>query len=752
MPSVFVYTAGQTAAAHFPRTIQTGVPLSLFQPIIPAAVYATLQEAYPDGICYLWGDRGGEHGRQYWQKISPGDLALCYRDRRIVAASTVIATLENEAAGLVAWPDATSEPYRLLFFLTKPVWTDVPVASLPQYFGKSYQGLRRLPTSKKILEDFGSIDLFVNESLLGTHSAADAHPLPDSLSAEQVLEAIQLFDAGIDHRFADSTGYDLVVADKRYPPKAIAGIAAELVTGRQYGPEDFSGGEGSKCFRLLRGAGFQIVAKATAAAWLLQGNPQRFDIDGYLRQQSFIYWRVNRYVSDFRLGDRCLIWRAGPRAGLVGVGTVAELPKTAAEVSRPELLGGTLWQDEGDLGNEMRVGIQLQEVRLDDASHFVSRRQWAADPILAQTSIIRFRQGTVFRLTEQEAEAAFATWKDHASASMRPALTQGKSQPSGFDRLLTIFDDSGHPLKATCRISGLEHEWGVIIESRGGTLGTPSETNADYTQGFGLIISRLASLDAVVTDALVDSKKLIDAGLAESERRLHPDGFAFPIQLSASTCDEVTKALRRAQPNIGSDRQSGGGNSTRRVLLKAELQRLPSGVTAEDFLTGAKAFGVITATDLSAQAEADPFEPTSITDERMKAMAAIVRRQGAPQFRRLLIEAYAGRCAITGCDAEPALEAAHIIAYLGPRTNSVQNGILLRADLHTLFDRGLLAIDPETHNVVLHPSLVSTAYGSLANSSVHLPNRPDHRPNALALRQHLTACGLANLSHEAKGG
>jgi 5-methylcytosine-specific restriction protein A len=174
MPSVFVYSAGKAAVAHYQRTIQTGVPLSLFQPIIPAAVYATLQEAYPDGICYLWGDRGGEHGRQYWQQIGPGDLALCYRNRRIAAASTVIATVENEAAGLAAWPDATSEPYRLLFFLSKPVWTDVPVASLPQYFGKSYQGLRRLPKSQKILEEFGSLERFASDSLLRSSSAVAA--------------------------------------------------------------------------------------------------------------------------------------------------------------------------------------------------------------------------------------------------------------------------------------------------------------------------------------------------------------------------------------------------------------------------------------------------------------------------------------------------------------------------------------------------------------------------------------------------
>lgn len=198
MPSVFVYSAGQTAAKHFERSIQQGIPLTTFRSLLPAYAYGELEQAYPDGVCYLWGDRGGEHGRQYWQQISPGDLALCYRNRRIVAASTVVATLENEAAGLQAWPDAVNEPYRLLFFLSKPVWTDVPVASLPQYFGKIYQGLRRLPTSQKVVEDFGSLDRFVQDSLLRLSERArsarpmdahvpaqstNAHPLPDDDAA-----------------------------------------------------------------------------------------------------------------------------------------------------------------------------------------------------------------------------------------------------------------------------------------------------------------------------------------------------------------------------------------------------------------------------------------------------------------------------------------------------------------------------------------------------------------------------------------
>ncbi|WP_200883691.1 HNH endonuclease [Archangium violaceum] len=52
--------------------------------------------------------------------------------------------------------------------------------------------------------------------------------------------------------------------------------------------------------------------------------------------------------------------------------------------------------------------------------------------------------------------------------------------------------------------------------------------------------------------------------------------------------------------------------------------------------------------------------------------------------------AYGGRCALTDCEEPRVLEAAHIFPYHGPQTNHVTNGLLLRADLHVLFDLGLL--------------------------------------------------------------
>jgi hypothetical protein len=92
--------------------------------------------------------------------------------------------------------------------------------------------------------------------------------------------------------------------------------------------------------------------------------------------------------------------------------------------------------------------------------------------------------------------------------------------------------------------------------------------------------------------------------------------------------------------------------------------------------------------------ESGAFDASNEKDARAKTLRTIVQRRGQPQFRQKLITAYAGRCAMTGCAVPDILEAAHIKPYMGDHSNHVTNGLLLRADVHTLFDLGLVRIHP----------------------------------------------------------
>ena len=70
-------------------------------------------------------------------------------------------------------------------------------------------------------------------------------------------------------------------------------------------------------------------------------------------------------------------------------------------------------------------------------------------------------------------------------------------------------------------------------------------------------------------------------------------------------------------------------------------------------------------------------------------------RLGQGAFRVLVTDAYERRCAVTGEKTLPVLEAAHIKPYALQGPHRVSNGILLRSDLHKLFDLGYITVTPE---------------------------------------------------------
>jgi 5-methylcytosine-specific restriction protein B len=100
-------------------------------------------------------------------------------------------------------------------------------------------------------------------SMNHSESASTGTGIPDGITQDDVAQAIADLEQGqTDHRFRDSTGYDLLYDGKRYPPKAVIGLAARRLRGRHLDPNEFSGGADSKCFSVLRNLGYQIVAKA----------------------------------------------------------------------------------------------------------------------------------------------------------------------------------------------------------------------------------------------------------------------------------------------------------------------------------------------------------------------------------------------------------------------------------------------------------------------------------------------------------
>lgn len=147
------------------------------------------------------------------------------------------------------------------------------------------------------------------------------------------------------------------------------------------------------------------------------------------------------------------------------------------------------------------------------------------------------------------------------------------------------------------------------------------------------------------------------------------------------------------------------------------------------------------------ESDDEPFDPSDLEDARERISREITRRRGQRAFREGLLRAYEGRCAITGCDVKDVLEAAHIVPYLGPMTNRTDNGLLLRADIHTLFDCGLISIDAQTRSVVVADRLLATDYASLNGKALRAPATPADAPStqALARREQILG-GKAKIS------
>lgn len=116
------------------------------------------------------------------------------------------------------------------------------------------------------------------------------------------------------------------------------------------------------------------------------------------------------------------------------------------------------------------------------------------------------------------------------------------------------------------------------------------------------------------------------------------------------------------------------------------------------------------------------------------------RRIGQGTFRVALLDAYQRQCAVTREKAIPALEAAHIRPFAEVQTHYVRNGLLLRSDLHRLFDAGYITVTPELR-VEASPRMRDDFndgenYMRLHGSRIWVPNKPEYQPDPELLSWH----------------
>lgn len=149
---------------------------------------------------------------------------------------------------------------------------------------------------------------------------------------------------------------------------------------------------------------------------------------------------------------------------------------------------------------------------------------------------------------------------------------------------------------------------------------------------------------------------------------------------------------------------------------------------------------LVAAERVSQPATGLPLRLPEAESPRYGMPVSISPRLGQGTFRIAVTDAYQRACAVTGEHSLPVLDAAHIKPFADGGPHEIGNGLLLRADLHRLFDKGYLSVDPE-HRLVVSARLREDydngrSYYPLHGSHLSLPDPLEHRPDPEYLEYH----------------
>lgn len=179
---------------------------------------------------------------------------------------------------------------------------------------------------------------------------------------------------------------------------------------------------------------------------------------------------------------------------------------------------------------------------------------------------------------------------------------------------------------------------------------------------------------------------------------------------------------------VGGDPRNNRTNSINRVPEAAEVRILEALTRAKSVARNSPQL------ELPLSIAAEPATP--LVDQIQ--YAARQTRQGQGLFRKGLLVLYESKCALSGFTPNSVVDAAHIVPYADGQDHDLGNGLLLRADLHNLFDDGLLRIEPKRLVVELSKELSKSPYAEL--NGAPLRARVDGTfPSREAIDQHYCA-------------
>ncbi|MFF0828146.1 EVE domain-containing protein [Brevibacillus sp. NPDC003359] len=152
--------------------------------------------------------------------------------------------------------------------------------------------------------------------------------------------------------------------------------------------------------------------------WIFQGNPNRFKVDDYLRENQDIVWSIRQehYVKDVQVGDRVYIWRseAGKQGygGIVARATVIGLPLSRKDVT------SEYWVTPSDAYEVLpRVPMHVEELALE--GNHLNREFLKKNAVLSDLLILKMSNNTNYLLSNAQAEELLQQWNSNVIGSSK---------------------------------------------------------------------------------------------------------------------------------------------------------------------------------------------------------------------------------------------------------------------------------------------------------------------------------------------
>ncbi len=189
-------------------------------------------------------------------------------------------------------------------------------------------------------------------------------------------------------------------------------------------------------------------------SWLLQANPDQFDVTTYVERFTDIYWSIKKeaWQKKATIGDEVFIWRAMGSAkvesGVIACGYITEPATEKDRVRYPENIADELWRPGYSELSKVKIGIHLTNVRVSGNNGMLLKDYFLSDTVLAKSQIVTVRSGAVFLLPGLQARRIRELWKDE-DLTQEPA--KGGSMEGAILEKIHRFRERDRALVATAK-------------------------------------------------------------------------------------------------------------------------------------------------------------------------------------------------------------------------------------------------------------------------------------------------------------